>query len=274
MSSRLQRLAVLPFLAVLVLSLASCGGDTPPDQAEGLDLDDATLAAQLFTAMAATDSGGWLTEVYGAFNGTPRYAAALARSGRASILSRDTSFTRGFMNWTQQFTYYDSSGAAFNAWDSTIVRVRAHNSASGRIPLPGGGGASQNYVHVDTLDMDQLREDFIGIGGFTVVDSAFFTVGTTPDYNLMDNVEDYALAIRKNPASAYPDSGEAQIDGFIQELNTPVRTDRARRLDVVMTISFDGTQTPLATVTENVPEPQQTYRFRVNLRTGAVTHVP
>lgn len=276
MFPRLLRFASLPLLAVLVLFTGACSkskSKEPPATLTQAEADDIVL---MFTSMAATDSGGWLTAAQVTFDATPRSAPNLARIGHPYALSGDTLFQRGHMNWSLDYTYYDAdSMPPLQTWDSTVVSLGCVVQGNGRIPLAGGAGAGNNYIHVSDLSASGLR-DTITFGGFARVDSAFITINSTggPRYYFLDNVIDYTYEMARTASSPFQFTGEATVDGFVDPLRSPVRTDRLARLDVVMVITFDGTQTPLATIAPNVPDPTVMYRYRVNLKTGAIVRAP
>lgn len=271
MLRRARRFFALPLLALLTLFLGGCGGSSDKPSGPELPQQVADDVAASFAALAASDSGGWYSAVEVAFATTPRLTPQFVRAHGPSILSGDTTFVRGSMNWGLNYTYYDAADAPHATFDSTTVRVTAQCTGTGRIPLAGGAGFSQHYVHVDTLTMDNLPSQSIEFGGFSNVDTAFIQIGAAPRLYFTDNLVEYSFILRRDIGSAFPDSGQAEIDGFVDVLDSPERADRSDRFDIAMVITFDGTQTPLAEVKLNIEQPKSIYRYRINLKTGAVT---
>jgi hypothetical protein len=93
--------------------------------------------------------------------------------------------------------------------------------------------------------------------------NSYYYVDTT-------SVVEYNFQMPKTGA-AFPDSGEASISAFIGDLRSANPNDRQDTMDLLVTILFDGTETPQVTLSENIPDPTTIFRYRINLTTGDVT---
>ena len=61
------------------------------------------------------------------------------------------------------------------------------------------------------------------------------------------------------------------IDAFVGVLRNASLASREKSLDARMVITFDGiSDTPLATITANTERATALYRYRINLKTGAI----
>ena len=267
MSPCVRRSALFLCLAALALTASACSKDKRKTDT-GLTQQQADDLAQTLVAMAARDSGGWISESLPA--ATSPYGA-----------TQDTTFGAHTMSWTLDYTFYDAAGASHARLDSTIVHATCSSRGFGRIGLtPFLGSTGQGtYGHLgDTLSVDGLaRSDTaLTFSGFSQVDSGLISVsaGASTRYYLLDDVVEYSLTMSKNPLLLYPTSGDARVDAFVDVLGSSSRTNRIDQFDAVMIVTFDGSPTPLATIAENVASPPQIYRYRVNLSTGAVARAP
>jgi hypothetical protein len=91
-------------------------------------------------------------------------------------------------------------------------------------------------------------------------------------YYVLDNVVTYDIDLPKRlAATPHAGHGEGRINCFGSVLANANPTSRTKLLDAVMVITFDGTDTPVATITADTSTPTTVYRYRINLKTGAVT---
>jgi hypothetical protein len=267
MSLRLRRIIAFPLMALLASFAAGCGGKDKNNSTEDLSAEIANDVAASFGAMLATDNGGWMTEVKTSFDTTPRLTTGPGNDRIAGGASRDTSFTRGSMSWTFDYTFYDGLGTPSETYSVLTERAAVVCNATGNVPL--SGGSTHVYVHRDTVSVDNMQDTLVTYGAISHIDTAFVTIGSK--YYFFDNLVEYTLDMSQHPVTAWPVGGDATIDAFVDALRTPSRTDRSNSYDVTMTIAFDGTQTPLATVHKNVETPVSFYSYRINLRTGVAT---
>lgn len=279
MLRRFLRTASLVSLAALAVLSIGCGNDNkPPDTDNRIEQTTADDIVQMLAAMAATDSGGWLTEVQFTFQ-DHAWSPPTALGGR-TVQTRDRSFRRGSVDWSLNYVYYDTTLVEQADLDSRTGLVAYRSAAAGRIPLApfqgftGSGIYGHAVVPPDTLEVKDLRDTTISFSGFCRVDSALITItnGTATRHYYLDNVVEYALGYLRG--GSWPASGEAQIDAFVDLLDTPVRGDRITSYDVVLAITFDGDENVMATLAPNVPDPATVYRYQINLRTGAIQRAP
>lgn len=265
------RLAVLLLIAVIACFVAGCGGKDKPPVTEDLPEEVALDVATALGAMLATDKGGWMTEVKATFDHTPVFAPAGPEGfgGGPITMVRDSVFTSGGMSWNLDYTFYDGLGTPSQVFGPTTVRAVARCVATGNITITGG--STNVYVHRDSMHIDGMQDTLVTYGAITELDSAFVTVGGR--HYFFDNIVEYTLDMSQRPVTAWPVGGDATIDVFLDRLRSPSRSDRSAQYDVTMTIVFDGTQTPRATIHSNVENPISNYTYEINLKTGAVLSV-
>ncbi len=264
---------VLLSLAALALILAAQACSKKPDPVSGLLPAEADQLMQLTASMAAADSGGWMAEILASWNATPTVA------GRSPFFSAtgDSSFTRGSVNWSFNFTYFDTTEAPSEVFTDATEYLELLTTAVGRIPIAPFGGATGTgfYGHVsDTILVTGFADDTLySYRGIATTDSALVTVSASDGahFYFVDNVVAYDANFL--PGAAFPSSGEVEITAFVEVLNTFNHNDRSGYFDVTILISFDGTQTPTATITLSADAVTTVYRYRIDLRTGAMVRV-
>jgi hypothetical protein len=65
-----------------------------------------------------------------------------------------------------------------------------------------------------------------------------------------------------------------RVDSFVDVLNSASRADLNKILDVIMTVTFDGTQTPIAAITANTDPGTAVFYYHLNLTTGQIVRSP
>jgi hypothetical protein len=288
MLSCVRRCTLFLVLAALVLAVGGCSKDKKTTEA-GLTQAQADDLMQGLAAMAAIDRGGWMVSIESSLESHPRSNLSASPGPQPrSVLARDTSFTVGtdpaIMAWHFSYTYYDTTTppAPISAWDGSIRYYEAACRATGSLTVPDflGSVGSGDYGHVDTLLVDGFRDatsSTLSFNGSSAVDSAFITItsGNLARYYYFDNIVDLAVEMPKNltlPALPdYPLSGELRVDTFVDVLGSALRTDHRAYLDANMTIAFDGTETPRASITANTENATEVFHYTLNLKTGQIT---
>jgi hypothetical protein len=191
------------------------------------------------------------------------------------------------MSWRIQYAYYDSSGAAHDVWDTSAVRVEGLAFAKGSVAIPGFGGSTgqsgygRDSASISVEGLSAVSDTAITLSGFTRYDTTLTTLqGGSNRYYFLDNVVSYGdpepVTVLRGPgAPAFPVSGDARIDLFVSVLNGPQHRsfdDVKSEFDAVMVITFERAQNqkPVATITANTESPTTVYRYRIDLKTGAI----
>lgn len=270
MSRFIYRLAILSALTACLATLGACSKDKKPPTDTGLTQAQADDFAQILAALAMPDSGGWACEAFPA-----------QRHLSYAYATQDTSFTRQSVLWSLDYSYLTPTGIRNATLTDTTVRIECLSRGFGgrRIPDFLGTTGVATYGHIsDTLHVEGIAptDSALIFTGFSTVDSGFVALSNTAStrFYLIDNVIEYDITVSKNPLILYPISGEARVDAFIDVLRSTSRTDRSGLLDATMLITFDGTQTPLATMQANTDQATSVYRYRVDLRTGKIVRAP
>jgi hypothetical protein len=271
-----RSVAVVALMATVAV-LAGCSKRDVVPEDPALTQTEADDLMQAISAEAATDSGGWLIEVTSTLKGTP-----LSVSSTGAVM-RDTVVTVGNMTWNFSYTYFSTGGGSSGTWSPTAIRVEGITDGLGRIPLQvfaGATGSATPFHHnSDSFTLEGLAatDTMYIFSELAVVDSALFTINAPSGkrYYLLDNVVNYDVNLPKRLAgNPYAGTGEARINSFAAVLQNTNPASRTKILDAIMVITFDGTQTPLATITANSDPATTVFRYRVNLKTGAVTRAP
>ena len=276
----LRSLTVIVLLAVLA-ALAGCSKKDKTEEEPGLTQVEADDLVQVIAAEAATDSGGWLLEVTNTLGNRSISGPGLAVSAMAAPATSDTTFPLGSVTWTFNYTYFNRMGQASDDWSPSAVTVDAITRATGWFTVPnfqGNTGRGTYERKTDLFSMEGLGDTVLTFTNLAVVDSGLFTIQTVngPRYYLFDNVVGYDLRLPKrlltnSPDDPYKATGEAIIDAFVGVLRNASLASREKSLDARMVITFDGiSDTPLATITANTERATALYRYRINLKTGAI----
>lgn len=263
----LLALATLTF----VFTLGACSKKDDP--VAGLSQDEADELIQIAASMAAADSGGWMTEILATYDATPRFFS----SGAAwRVAAGDTTFPRGHTNWSLNMTYYSPDLEPSEIFTDSTEYIEYLSLGSGRIPIVPFGPSSgfAHYGHAsDTVFVDGVGSDTLTFKGHAAVDSAMIQVNSSSGskFYYVDNVLDYDVTFL--PGSLFPTEGFAEITAFVEVLNSFNRNDRDGYFDVAITITFDGTQTPIAAITLSADAVTTVYQYRLDLRSGALARI-
>ena len=260
-------------IALLAVLIVGCSKKDVVEDDPGLTQTEADDLVQQVAAEAAVDSGGWFLEVTSTLAGTPLSVSATSR------VLRDTIVTRHDMTWHFNYTYYNQVSHPDTAWGDTAVRVEAITDGRGTLGLATfagttGHGTFRHRSESFTMEGLTAVDSVFNFTCLAIVDSGLFTIqspgGTR--YYLLDNIVTYELDLPKRLAdSPFSVVGEARVNVFASVLQTISPSSRLKLLDAVMVITFDGTDTPLATITADTDPATAVYRYRINLRTGAIT---
>lgn len=281
MLRRLLRSAAFCSIAALILSLGACSKD-PSTPVPPLVQGDADDVMQVIAGMTALNNGGYLSPVMALYrsNSWPAGPAAqLSRWGALGVdLHRDTTFTVAQMNWFMRTFYRDSMDVSYAGFDQNTRTIDYDASATGFVALgPFQGSTGQvRYGHMSSGFIDNFLDGDVDVHGFGLLDSGLVTVtnDNVNNYYYIDttSVLEYNFEL-DGSAGAFPDSGEATIAAFVGDLASPDPHNRLDTMDLLITIKFDGTETPEVTISDNVPDPTTVFRYRLNLTNGTVTRL-
>lgn len=258
-----------PFLAALVVAAAVIGGcSNNPTQPGGavpqLTADD--MAAQVGAGMA-TDNGGLLSTVWIAGSG----GSLLSPKGPAlsGTAAAETTFTSGGITYTLTRTFYDDGDNVMASFDPLLTaRVLATSRATGAILTPRFAASVGRAGVIDVRGVSTLQETLVvNAASYDTCQSSFTSLdGMRTRYFYL--VAECALADvrwRKPPASApWPESGTATWTLHADRLRSNNRADVEAHLDVVVVVTFNGTQSADVDVAGS-------WRYRLDLKTGQVT---
>jgi hypothetical protein len=265
-------------------ALLGCSKKNNTTQEAGLTQIEANDLMQTLMAEAATDSGGWMVEVSSTLLNV---APSIGVSTVGATTTRDTMFTspNGSVAWTFHYTYYGAGGLPSDSASIGTTRAEASTEARGGftlLPYAGQTGHGTYHRQTDDFSVDGIASPDTALlfHNSAFVDSGLFVVtsATESRFYLLDNIVTYDLTLSKSKLSAPPVAadafkavGQVQINAFVSVLRTFAPGPSVKLLDTVMAITFDGTTTPLATITADTDPATTVYRYRVNLKTGAIT---
>lgn len=289
----LARLRLLPLCLLLLLPLATGCGDSGGGeiQVPPLSQGEADDVAQLAGIATGMDHGGWLAMLESTQQGMPaapqRFTGHYGGGAFTAVKDprvgafRDTGFTRAGVVYNIRYLYADTAGTdSLATWNPDVREMEIISTGLGTIQTASD---SSGFTH---------QGNGHGFGLFEAITDTLNLVGTTSDstltkmfrvYNTSElryfNVTystDYDLDWNRQNNPGYPFNGSASISVLADRLNSFNPSDVTTDLpvDAVITIVFDGTQTPLINVTNNPDNPTPQFRYRMNLRTGVVTRFP
>lgn len=295
-SPTFRRLTALCMAAMIAVFAAGCGGKDGPTQPiiPELTQSEADDLVQQFAMMMASDHGGWMTDLLSTRDALPaggppvgpakslsrRLLLMPASAGRGFETNRDTSFAVGWMNYNINYLYTDTlSQDSIGTYNPAVVSVDAISLASGAIMVPGFDAFFRHIgdpITVTGLEADTTTLHFSAINEDSIF-AAFLPVFRTSDtvYTATVSFLDYEIDMVRDPAgNPYPIAGEIIADIFSEILRTPNPNDLVNIIDGIITMTFDGTQTPLLDITNQIDNAAPPYRYRINLTTGAITRQP
>jgi hypothetical protein len=203
-----------------------------------------------------------------------------ASAGRGFETNRDTSFTRGWMTYNINYTYTDTTGAdSLDTYNPAVESVDVISFATGALMVPGFDAYLRHLgdpITITGLELESTTLVFSGINDDSLF-AAFTPVFRSSDTLYTSTVLflDYELALVRDPAGTpYPIAGTVDADIFTEILSTPNPNDRIHITDGIITMTFDGTETPILNITNQFDDPTPQFRYRVNLRTGTIQRVP
>ena len=297
--SSLRRLVAAFAIVILGAAVFGCGdegiGDNPVPQFTQEVADD---VVQQFAMSFALDHGGWQADMESAFQSTPRFAAQRMKPmayafhsgiGRGFGIMRDTTFTREGMTYNYRYLYTDYDPTrpdtsdwfrdSLDTWSPLVIAIEGRGSGNGTFDV------DTTFSAVFRHSADELN--IIGIGAnddtmavFGSTDDSLFTtmrpqLRASGDVyyivTMFGDVDD--VAYLRDGSNPYPIEGNIEAFVFADHLGSANPTDLIRSYSGELRVNFDGTQTPIATLSDEVDDPSPPYRYRINLRTGAITRL-
>jgi hypothetical protein len=278
-------------VGLAVLALAGCGGNdnNDPPSLPPLSQTDADDLMQQAAMMMASDRGGWLSDVNAIVGSLPRpvvgpggaarlraLMAMPASAGRGFQVFYDSTYSVGAVLCTLTITYTDTLGDSLDVWESSAEELEAIVRASG--PIVDGTNFVGAYRHLgepitgigieawqDTVNLSGLGDDAI-----TSTFTPAFRTGLAR--YVAEAFTDYDLfVIRSGTTAGNPTDGYASMYLFADRLRSDNPADIEASIDGEVSLIFDGTGNPIAEVTNDPPNAQ--FRYRVNLRTGAIQRI-
>lgn len=255
------RRALAATLTLSVLAAFGCSSTTtkvprPPEfiQSEADDI------AQMIGTTVAQDLGGWMVEI------------ERAQEKRRTAGDTTEVVMRGAITHNLSFAYTTRLGGAGTVWDTSVVSVEVHDKGTGTFAEAALNGA---YLHVSDISLFSANEDTMFFNTLAI-DTSLFTVKSfvrsDTVYYRMDNFFDYdELKIHKDQMNPWPISGTAAWLVDANKLSSANPAAVQRNILVEVLITFDGTQTPPMLVYEDLDDPSTTFRYTIDLKTGAVT---
>jgi hypothetical protein len=250
------------FLAV-VLVAGGCGSDpaSPPTGLSQGEADD--FAVSTMTSLQLI--GGDLEAVLG---GTPLAASAPARVRPARALF-DTTYVWNGITWEASRTYYDAADQVLASYGPTAVRVhwtsRAYGTTEGQrdtSTIGRSGVLDVGGIHAsqDTLKLNGTSRDSLFIK-FRSLDNTRMRYFYWTSLLVIDNVP----ALKSSLQTGFrPLSGTVTLAISADRLRSYNLTDVEAHLDVVVVITFDGSQYADLVVNGR-------YRYRWNVDSSEVT---
>jgi hypothetical protein len=296
----LARFRLFPLLLLLLLPLATgCGDDGPGDiQVPPLTQTEADDVAQLAGIATGTDQGGWLTVLEATQGGMP-FAPQRFRGGLGSIRGgnpdfrfasnpgpgfgalRDSIFDRANVHYVIHYLYADTAGTDSIAdWNSDVREVQFSSTGSGTIQAGADSGGFHHTAQGNGFGLFESDAadtlDFIGSSNDSLFNRfAQFSSPATIRYYNTNFFTDFDFGWNRANNPPFPWTGTATISMLAERLNSLNPTDRTDDfVDAEITITFDGTQTPLIGVTNDPNNAAPQFRYRMNLKTGVVTRFP
>ena len=296
--SPLRRLIAAFAFVILGAAVFGCSSDEGGDGGEPpIPQEVAGDIVQQFAMSFALDHGGWQADMESAFQSTPRFAAqrmkpmafAFHSGGRGFGIMRDTSFTRDGMTYSYRYLYTDSDPTrpdtsdwfrdSLATWSPLVVAIEGRGSGNGTIVV------DTTFSAVFRHSADELNVIGIGANADTLAvlgptdDSLFTTLRpqlrASGDvyyvFTMFGDVDD--VAYLRDGSNPFPIEGNIEGFVFADHLASPNPTDVIRPYSGEIRVNFDGTQTPIATFSGEVDDPAPPFRYRINLRTGAITRL-
>jgi hypothetical protein len=297
MSGTFRRLFVLCAAALIALSAPGCGKKGKiVDPVPVLTQEDADDMVQQVAMMIAADQGGWLVDLQSTRESMPLNVPAvpgpMSLSQRVLMMpassrgggfrtNRDTLVTVASMNYAFFYFYTDTLGDSLGSYTpdtSGVIQVDGISTATGTIAATGFNGFLSHKGDPLTGTGFEAASDTINFSG--VGDDSLFTTFTpafrtgTRYFSTVSFV-DYDVKMLRNPAAnPFPISGEANAFLFADVLRSPNPSDFYTTLEGTVTYYFDGTQTPIVGITNDLDSPIPKFRYRADLRTGTITRLP
>jgi len=299
MSPALRRLLAL----IAALSLAAGNSGCSSKDGGGVSEPPITQEAaddlmQQFAMSFALDNGGWQVDLESSFQSTPRTSAqrgnrmafaAIAGFGRGMGTLRDTAFTRAGMSYSYHYLYTDFDSTrtdttdwyrdSLATWSPLVIAIQGRGQGDGTIDVDTT--FSGDFRHV----ADELHVVGAGSEDDTLVifgsgDDSLFTTfrpavrGGNSVYYIFTAFTDLNdIAYLKDGSNPYPVEGNVEAFVFADHLGSANPADLIRSYSGELRVTFDGTQTPMATFSGEVDDPAPPFRYRINLRTGAITRI-
>jgi hypothetical protein len=296
--SPLRRLIAAFAFVILGAAVSGCSDDGGgPNGEPPITQEAADDIMQQFAMSFALDHGGWQADMESASQSTPRFAAqrmkpmafAFHSGGRGFGIMRDTSFTRAAMTYSYNYLYTDYDPTrpdtsdwfrdSLATWSPLVVAIEGRGQGNGTIDV------DTTFAAVFRHTADELN--IIGIGAnddtmavFGSTDDSLFTtfrpqLRASGDvyyvFTMFGDVDD--VAYLRDGSNPYPIEGNIEAFVFADHLASANPTDLVRSYSGELRVNFDGTLTPIATFSGEVDDPSPPFRYRINLRTGAITRL-
>lgn len=293
MSPTFRRMLILCAAALIAVSALGCGKKkNPVDPIPDLAQEDADDMMQQVAMMIASDHGGWMVDMLSTRASMPLGGPALpgpslsqrvlmpaSAGGGGFRTNRDTLAVFGSMNYLFTYIYSDTaSNDTLLFYTPDVIQVDGVSTANGTINV---AGFDANFYHKGdpfTATGFEAGSDTINFSG--VGDDSIYT-SFTPSFRTGTrrfatvSFVDFDLDMVRDPAgNPYPTSGIANMFLFADVLRSANPSDVFTTLESTVTYFFDGTATPIVWITNDLDNPTPKYRYRADLRTGAITRLP
>jgi hypothetical protein len=288
------------FVSALALALFAAWGcskkETPvPVVPPSISQADADDIAQQIGIMTSVDNGGWFTMLEslnamlpGILANTQAFTGGRSRPTSATFLPRpslleDTTFAKAAVNYSWSIVYFHNSFMDSTGRPDTLSEVLGANViGAGSL---NAGGVSGTYglfpdfskaVEIYNLDTsnDTLQfSAFFDDSSYALVSSTITTGQSRLWY--VQNTIDYDLTLLKSqvPASPYDLKGIVRWDFIDASIiaTPPSRTDFASSGQAFGEMTLTGAQDATLEITDILGA--AVYRYRMNLKTGAITRL-
>lgn len=262
---------VLPMgMVLLAFGLGACGDSpTSPTMLSQQAADD--IAVQSAAALTGS-SGGLMVELDAGAGSIPASAPWRLNPGEPvgnfRSAAAETTITVGAITFTVTRAFYDDDDNELPSYGPTATRLRITTRATGSIDTPHWDASIGRASILDITGIEAVRDtlQFDGAGNDTA--QAHFTsfdgLRERHFYALASRSLDRVRLLKDRDANPWPLSGTARWDWSADRLRSSDREDVELHVEATVIITFNGTANPDIVV-------NGTYRYRVNLATGAVT---
>jgi hypothetical protein len=237
--------------------------------------------------MFATDRGGWMLDLESSAQSTPmapalaanRVMPASARPRTPFGFARDTMITAAAMTYQYQYLYTDSLPGgivqdSLPTWNPNVYQIDGKGIGTGTITVDTTFSAVFRHVAEEIVirgvKVGEVKLRFRGLGD----DSLFATFrpvlrgGNHVFYNTIGFCEYDNVDYDRTLANPFPLEGLVTAYLFADRLRSANPNDIEEVFEAELKVTFDATQSPIATISDIPDDPSPPFRYRVNLRTG------